>query len=194
MRLSGTRFRKRSQGNRTGGGGATRHGEHEEEHEGDRSTAIHAGNSPERETRLRRQGEGTHHFLSQSPRETPAGPPAPALRAAPPPHLRPPPHPATSLARTRPPALSPEHAAVGSGVPSLSLPMSPVPRCGLRADRTPVPTAGLVRARRTGARCWRPLPARVGLAYTPASCSCFTVSRAPPPPAGLPLAFPHPSV
>lgn len=76
VQIPRTRFRKRSQGTRNRGAegrpdlGIRR-----------KSTAPSVQETAQNVTSAEKAGEGTHHSLSPSPRETPAGPPAPALRA-----------------------------------------------------------------------------------------------------------------
>lgn len=189
VQIPRTRFRKRSQGTRNRGAegrpdlGIRR-----------KSTAPSVQETAQNVTSAEKAGEGTHHSLSPSPRETPAGPPAPALRA---PRLRTcAPHPAPRRSR---------HGRDLPPCPPNTLPLAPEsrhchcpchPSCAaasVRTGRLPPQQAWPQLAAQGRAAGSPRLPASAP-ANTPARCSRFTVSRAPPPPAGLPLAFPHPSV
>lgn len=149
----------------------------EAEEEGERSAAhTPAEISPELEKRLRVQVERTHHFLRVT-----------GLPAVPPPHLPP-----SGPSQGQDLLLCPRNMLpFAPGSPSLAWPVSPILRCGLPADKTRVPPAGLAQARLH--RCRLPKPPAPASPHPPLPrvAPLHLPPGAPPPPAGLSLTSRH---
>lgn len=161
-------------------------------HEGEGSPAPSTQETAQKVTSAEKAGEGTHHSLSQSPKETPAGPPAPALRA---PRLR-----------TCAPHPAPRRSGRGRDLPPCppnTLPLAPGSRHGHCPCHPSCAAASVRTGRPSPQQAWRELAAQgrpagsprlpaSAPANTPARCSCFTVSRVPLPSAGLSPGIPPP--